>query len=448
MPDERIQQLINELRESESIEVKNWLNGLADGQDKAKLAKEIIALANWGGGHIFIGFTDDDGDGHQPIRPGPDDEAGFAPNSISSIIHRYCTPAIQCMVEKYSQAEGKIAHPVISVPAADRVPIWAARQDPEGRKLKQNTIYVRRPGGYSEPCCTQDDWERLLDRLVRSRQDQLISAVRNVLNPEQEFMSVTKTQRFNDWLEASRIARDKVLSDLPHGDPLRLERGYSELGFVITPFDAQDIVKLSEDLALRAPSHSGWPPFVCVRRDGMAPRPMGDVIQAWLVDEKKPDRNLFHADFWRLSVHGEGYLVRPMQEDRPGYGANLSPRPHQPGFDCELPMYRMTEVLKLIEWLGLTYSSPDARFEMRINYCKMNGRRLTHHRLHYAFERGQKVHQDQISSQVSGCVGSIALNAEDMIYSLMRPIFAQFEFAELPRPVVRDIVQDVVQYRV
>ena len=51
--------MLNEkLQEDIEVEVKNWLGGLADNASKASLAKEIIALANSGGGSIFIGFGD------------------------------------------------------------------------------------------------------------------------------------------------------------------------------------------------------------------------------------------------------------------------------------------------------------------------------------------------------------------------------------------------------
>ena len=52
------QYLIDNLQEGLQVEVKNWLGGLKDNHHKAKLAKEIIALANSGGGQIFIGFND------------------------------------------------------------------------------------------------------------------------------------------------------------------------------------------------------------------------------------------------------------------------------------------------------------------------------------------------------------------------------------------------------
>lgn len=447
MPDERVQRLIDQLRESEFVEVKNWLGGLVGNDEKARLAKEIIALANSGGGHIFIGFMDDEGQGHQPLAPEGNEATGFSQDAIAAIVHRYCIPAIQCSVEIYRQTNGQVSHPVISVPAAGRVPLFASRQSPDNRTLTNGTVYVRRPGGNSEPCRTQDDWERLLERLVSARQDQLINAIRNVLNPAHEFAPAAQEQAFEEWISVSRASRAELLAALPRRHPLRLEAGYYEVAFSIRPFQEPNIIELNRNLDLNRPRHSGWAPFVSLHRDGMAPRPLGDVIQAWLVGEEGHDRDPYHSDFWRLSVHGDGYLVRAMQEDDPDYGANLTPRPHRPGFDWVLPIYRMTEMLKLIEWLGLTYASEDAAFQMQVTYFGTNGRRLTQHRLRYALRRGGMAHGASISSRISGRVGEIALNTAEMVFSLLRPVFAQFDFAELPRPLVENVVQDVVRYR-
>lgn len=49
--------LVNEPRETLDVEVKDWLD-LDNHDHRAMLAKEIIALANHGGGYILIGFTE------------------------------------------------------------------------------------------------------------------------------------------------------------------------------------------------------------------------------------------------------------------------------------------------------------------------------------------------------------------------------------------------------
>lgn len=444
-PDSRIQELIDSLRESQFTEVKNWLGGLGENAEKAKLAKEIIALANSGGGRIFIGFKDDEGQGHIAIEPQGDEAAAFTQDKVSAIVHRYCTPAIQCDVQVYRQTNGKIWHPVIEVPSANRVPVFAARHSPDNRTLMNGTVYVRRPGGNSEPCRAQDDWEQLLDRLVRARQDQILDAMRNVLNPEQEFSQAAEEAVLDKWLDESRTARNEVLNSLPlpKGHPLRLERGNYEVAFSIAPFQQPDIVELNRSLH-NWPRHSGWPPFVYLHWEGMKPRPMGNVIQAWLVGEEGLKRDPQHSDFWRLSTDGHGYLVRAMEEDHPA----LTPRLLYPGFDWKFPIYRMTEMLKLIEWLGRTYATSDAVFQMQVTYNGTKDRRLiTLSSFRYNLPQGKRAHEDSISSCVSGRIEQIALNTRELVFSLLRPVYSQFDFAELRRELVDDVVENVMRHR-
>lgn len=52
-----LDELINEPRETLDVEVKTWLD-LSNPDHRAIIAKEIIALANHGGGFLVIGFDE------------------------------------------------------------------------------------------------------------------------------------------------------------------------------------------------------------------------------------------------------------------------------------------------------------------------------------------------------------------------------------------------------
>jgi hypothetical protein len=45
--------------------------------------------------------------------------------------------------------------------------VWAKHGSPDEKTLKAATVYIRRAGGFSEPPRNQDDWEKLIDRLVK-----------------------------------------------------------------------------------------------------------------------------------------------------------------------------------------------------------------------------------------------------------------------------------------
>ena len=53
----RLSDLLVEPREHLHVEIKEWLD-LSDRAHRANLAKEIIAIANHGGGFILLGFRE------------------------------------------------------------------------------------------------------------------------------------------------------------------------------------------------------------------------------------------------------------------------------------------------------------------------------------------------------------------------------------------------------
>ena len=435
------QQLIDNLQESLHVEVKNWLGGLSKKPEKARLAKEIIALANSGGGRIFIGFEDDDGDGHKPIPPEPNEEKAFTPDGISSLVQRYCTPPIQCKVDRCRQTGGNIDHPVIFVPRGIRVPIFASMGSPDPKTLVTGQVYVRRPGGSSEPCRDQNDWELLLDRLVRARQGEIVQAVRSVMNPVSDGVVILPEQEFTEWIEKNRNERVRLLDDFLEDDPLRFPQGHYEVAFSISDFGKVDLSELHQNLNHGRPIFSGWPPFSFLSGLGMDCRPMKDMIQTWAFNGLADNMDPFHVDYWCLSVTGQGYLVRPMEEDDPRYGKRVGTS----AFDWTVPSYRMTEVLKFIEWLGLKYSSENASFRLEVTYNGMEGRRLANHDSRFFFIPSGRVHVDTIPSKVSGLIGNIALNVEELVFNLLRPIYSQFDFADLPREVVNEVVKKAIR---
>lgn len=181
MPDERIQFIIDNLQESLDVEVKNWLNGLASRDDEARLAKEIIALASGGGSYVLIGF-DDAGADSPEIEPEEGQLEAFTQDAISNLVERNAMPPCQCRVEEYKRAGSEQEHPVIVVPGEHRTPVWARRGSPND-ELQNGKVYIRRPGGRSEVARNQDDWEKLIDRLIQARQADILDAIREIITP-------------------------------------------------------------------------------------------------------------------------------------------------------------------------------------------------------------------------------------------------------------------------
>lgn len=447
MSKEKINFHINNLSEGLDIEVKNWLSGLQSNDVKAKLAKEIIALANNGGGYIFIGF-DDEGEGHPEIPPDAGELEAFTQDSIASLVERYVTPPCQCTVEYFLREGSELSHPVIAVPGEHRTPVWAQRGSPDKTTLQKGTMYVRRPGGYSEPAKTQDDWEKVLDRLVKARQIDQFNAFRDIINPPKDVVAAKPD--LDQWDKTSLDIWRKKVAKLPDGDGRCHQQGYWTVSFSIEPFKNPTLRELKEFLERESPAYSGWRPFTFIHRAPLKPTAAGDIIQAWLAQDHNPKTLTSvdeRADFWRVSRDGTGFLLRPMQEDRESYCSNISPRPQGPSFDWTFPIYRMTEVLKFVEALALKFSDQNAEFNILLNYYRTEGRSLQSHSFKYNLWESASCTQDTLVARLSGVVSDIGVSLEEKIYSLLTPIYEQFDFTELPKTLVDSVVREALSYR-
>lgn len=86
-----LDELIAEPRESLDVEVKEWLD-LTAPDHRAALAKEIIALANHGGGYLVGGFVEQSDGSFAPADPRPPSLNDWSQDAIQGIIAKYVDP--------------------------------------------------------------------------------------------------------------------------------------------------------------------------------------------------------------------------------------------------------------------------------------------------------------------------------------------------------------------
>ncbi|MCY4056125.1 MAG: ATP-binding protein [Cyanobacteria bacterium MAG CAR4_bin_6] len=436
-----IQFLVNNLQESLDVEVKNWLNGFQENGDKAKLAKEIIALANSGGGLIFIGF-EDQGDVILPeIKPAVGELEAFTQDAIAEIVQRYVSPPCQCRVEMVSRKGSENQHPVIIVPGEHRTPLFAAKGSRDGRSLASGKVYIRRPGGYSEEARTQDDWEKLIDRLVKARQGDMLDSIREILSPSSGILM--KDEGLDSWRDENMKLWQQKINEFPEDDPRHLKNGFWTLTFSINPFQTENLTIL--DTALQQmPKFSGWPPFTYLYNKEDHPRPQDNCITAYFPSYPW---DISH-DFWHISRDGKGFMLRHMQEDDSDYinKNNVHPRPQGLFFDWTLPIYRMTEVLKFIEALAKCFSDENASFHLIVNYCGTQNRRLQQHYFTYNLTNGAVCRSDSLNSSIKEPVTKIETNIEELIFRLLAAIYEQFDFTGLPPMLVKNVMKEALNY--
>jgi Putative DNA-binding domain len=248
---------INEPRETLDVEVKEWLD-LTDNDHRAIIAKEIIALANHGGGFLVIGFEERADGTFQPSAGRPANLDAWSQDSIQSIVAKYADPGVQCGVHHRADAASREKYPIIAVPGGHRVPIRAKAGSPDGKKLVAHRVYIRRPGPASEEPKTAEEWDRL-----QNRQAELLEAMRSIMAGVIPSAAPATPTRFDQLkaFETQAIVRwEALVAQLPAGVPPTFPHGYYDLSMAIDgDFDRESLSDLRDTIRRAVRNHSGWP---------------------------------------------------------------------------------------------------------------------------------------------------------------------------------------------
>ena len=106
------------------------VRNLGTGNGAAALAKDVIAIANFGGGHIVFGKRDDGRNGFDWVGLSEDDLAELEVTRLNRVIGEYLDPAIDLEPQRVYRAG--LVFVVVRVPATSQL-VMAARQNDAAR---------------------------------------------------------------------------------------------------------------------------------------------------------------------------------------------------------------------------------------------------------------------------------------------------------------------------
>lgn len=421
--------LINVPREALDIEVKDWLD-LSDNDARANVAKEIIALANHGGGYLVIGFTEASDGTFAAGSAAPSSLSAWSQDAVQSIVAKYIDPVFQCRVSHVEGASA-IKHPVIEVPGGHRVPVRAKSGSPDAKKLIANRIYIRRAGPCSEEPRTAEEWDKLLDRLVKNRQSDLLDAMRQivsgVLPADKPAPETTIVQKL--WAFEERAAKrwDVLVSGMndPNAPP-SFKHGYYESGFALEgSFDRPTLKSMKDIVASSVRNHSGWPPFLTIDRSPYSPSAIDGVVESWLGPDTdgsydKPS----HHDFWRASPDGFLFTRRGYQEDG-GIGG------FAPGttFDITTPTWRLGEAILEASYIAQRMSVPDGQLFCHARWTGLAGRKLVSLGNQNRVMMGTYVSKQDTYGVTKGFpVKAVGTSLPEIVWSILSDLYELFGF--------------------
>ena len=341
IPKNELQELVDEPNETLETEYKTWLDLKDDTESRADIARHIAALANYGGGKIVIGFSDD----MQPDIPNRFPSVTYDRDLIASIVKRYLDPAFQCDVHTIKSASGN-EHPVIIVPPHGASPICAKAGGPEinGKPcgIVRGTYYTRKAGPESAPVISPEEWTPIIRRCAMHERSAILSAIDAALRGSAVTQPSTQDS-LTTWHDAAHAA---FMQDIDkYNAPQELKKWHWQFSYHIERTDGGrlDPDKMIEVLRqVNGEVHdlvdSGWSMFYVFTKHGITPsfvtdqasgQDNSDFVECSLMRDPEP---VFTAyDMWRISPDGYATIIRPYWEDSPDFtqrtsGTWLSPR--------------------------------------------------------------------------------------------------------------------------
>lgn len=439
---ERLADLLVDPREDLDYEIKNWLDLQGSNDDKATFAKAVLALANHGGGFVALGLVETNvGVVEAEERPATFD--GYSQDLINGIVQNYCDPPFHCAVHIVPNPTGAV-FPIVIVPGGHRVPVRARRAGPNGNTVQNNAIYIRKPGPRSETPQSAQDWDSLLARCLRNRRDEMFDQIRDLIAgavPQVE--QQPEPTRLDEWIRSSRARWKELIESLPEGVGPRLPHGRYCIAYEIVgerkqiaPARLPDVLRASEV------RHTGWPPFWYPTRAGIEPYLIEGAVECWLGGDPQSapeDRDAAHSDFWRIYPDGLAFLLRGYQEDgieeqRPGRGLV----PPATIFDITLPVWRVGEALLHAKSLAANLFEGPTTIRFVTSYEGLAGRSLVSIDNRRHVWDGRVARQDMITLNTYIETQAIDPNLPEIVHPLLSPLYALFDFFELPMQLVVD----------
>ena len=426
----RLEDLVAFPREGLDTEIKPWLD-LTQEDDKANIAQAILALANFGGGYILLGFEDQGGT-WVPAAGRPATLETYTQDAANGIVQRYAEPPFHCDLHHVSHPKTRDLFPVVVVPGTSRVPVRSKRDGPNLNHVRDSTYYTRGPGPCSRPIQSGREWDDLIRRCLVGARSDLVRDFRAILygfssRPEE------KSDELVRWIEESKGRWKALIKDNLSAEQLpRYQNEVWNVAYAIAgEFSAPTPERLLTILERAQGRESGWPPWWVPQRDDIKPYPYGGLIECWMAKSYFSD--VAHADFWRASPQGLMFLLRGYEED--GVPDRFSPRTV---FDLTIPIWRIGECLLHAERLASELSDQTTSLRMQATWEGLAGRTLVTWTSARRSSHERKCRQNAVTSELEVPVEQIRTNLADMVGELLRPLYRAFDFLELAPQVISE----------
>ena len=165
--------LLESPAERQDVEYKSSLPFDGKSDFSLKLLKHIQGMANSGGGHIIIGFTES---GDKPYEPDPEHTDKIASTydqtKLSDAANASVARGQSIRLTVHPTRLGDLDYPIIAVEPFKNQPVVC--RSTQAGILREGAVYVRRPGAETSEVSRPEDWEEIINRCVELRHDELL----------------------------------------------------------------------------------------------------------------------------------------------------------------------------------------------------------------------------------------------------------------------------------
>lgn len=441
----RLADLLRDPRETLEVELKGWLDVGNDVKHKATLAKELIALANHGGGYVVFGFSETD-NGVVPTEPRPANLSIYISDTVNSVVSRFAEPPFHCDVYVVTSPETGLDYPIVAVPGGHEVPIRSKRSGPNEQIIQADRYYIRRPGPCSEPPQNGQEWDTFIRRCLANAREDLVDRFRAIMTGAAETtISETDLDRLNRWFGDSVTRWEELAEPLPKENGARFLHGHYAIGYqILGDFDPLGGANLLEALRRGCVRHTGWPPFWVPTREGIAPYMNDGNVECWLGRESE-GREPADSDYWRVSPEAQFFLMRGYEEDttrHKGIEAGTV-------FDITLPVWRIGEILLHAASMVKQFGAERARVVFIAEWTGLENRSLASFaspmRLMFRGRYTSKQDKYRISMDIQA--GKIEDALPELVERVTQPLYELFDFFTPPATLFAEELAKMREHR-
>jgi hypothetical protein len=457
----RLQALVERPGESLSVEIKQWIDP-DQPQGIAMIVRAALALRNYGGGYLVIGF---DNETLQPDRNNaPSDvRALFHIDKIQGLISKFASEPFAVAVE-FLQRDGQL-YPVLVVPPGVKTPV-AAKSDlriGDRTLISTDGVYIRSLNANNTPSTTRatwKDWPKIVEVCFDNREADVGRFLRRHLggltpNVVRELVAVisqgvepeaTTEERLRKYLQESEdrfqtVAREREVQLPEHGAWRVVLLLIGQVPPHAANYEFLNLLDASN------PRYAGWPIWPASWRfTDQSARPyfFQDAWEAFISLGSGRSRRI---DFMRLDPKGRFYLRRPLREDVSD--DRQAPAP-MTILDFSLPITNTAEAIAVGMAFAKAMGCPaeDTQLALAFKWTKLRGRRLTSwvHPDRDIFPE-PSTYQDEVLTFVDVPLDTPPSALGNFVNQAVQPLFQVFDGFVLRRDVVEDLTRRLIERR-